>query len=179
MPDDHPTQPHLVQLGAVLLDEWNSEVDSLDVLIRPQGWTIPARATELHGITTEQAMAEGIPEAEAVGRLLSLAARAKTKVAHNAVFDLRVLRIAMVRMFKGWSQLPTVCTMEATRNVCQLPPTQAMLAAGRTEYKNPRLNEAYWHLLHEEMPGPAHNALVDARASAAIYRELAGLGELP
>ncbi len=62
--------------------------------------------------------------------------------------------------------------MEKTRDICCLPPTDRMIAAGRLEHKAPRLAEAYEHLFDAAMPGQAHYALSDVRACAAIWLEL-------
>lgn len=179
LPDDHPTQPHIVQLAAILLDGGFRHLDTLDLIIRPEGWRIPLTASRIHGITEERALAEGIPEAEALGRFMALAARAERRVAHNASFDTRVLRIALTRLLHAWDVQPVFCTMEATRDLCCLPPTEAMVATGRTWHKSPRLAEAYEHLFERAMRGAAHDALADCHACAEIYSELAQRGLAP
>ncbi|WP_182340872.1 hypothetical protein [Comamonas koreensis] len=41
-PSEHPDQPHIVQLGAILVDlNTRTTIASMDVIIRPDGWTIP------------------------------------------------------------------------------------------------------------------------------------------
>jgi DNA polymerase-3 subunit epsilon len=179
LPDDHPVQPHPVQVAAVLLDSAWRQLDELDVIVRPQGWVIPAAASRVHGITMERALEEGVPEAVALGRFLALAAQAHVRVAHNETFDSRVLRIALGRLVRDWDSLPAFCTMEATRDICRLPPTDRMLATGRTGHKSPKLGESYQHLLARPMPGAAHDAMSDCQAAADIFAELTRRGLVP
>lgn len=90
-----------------------------------QGWLVnqpvelPAEATRIHGITTADIRALGIPPVESLARLLSAFAAAPTCVGHNIhQFDIRFLlaecaRLAMTAphcagyvdtaaLFKGW-----------------------------------------------------------------------------
>jgi hypothetical protein len=63
-PSDHPDQPHLVQLGALLVDlDTRRELASVDLIVRPDGWVIGEEVSKIHGITHELAMDVGVPEA--------------------------------------------------------------------------------------------------------------------
>lgn len=66
-PSEHPDQPHIVQLAACLVDlDTRKTIASMDVIVKPNGWTIPAEVSAIHGITTEHAMDVGISEAMAI-----------------------------------------------------------------------------------------------------------------
>ena len=54
LPASHPAQPHLVQLGLVLMDEAR-ELATVELVVLPEGYVIPDRAAQVHGITTETA----------------------------------------------------------------------------------------------------------------------------
>ena len=56
LPSDHPSQPHLVDIAALLYNEVGELMESFEAIIRPDGWTIPDEAARVHGITTEMAM---------------------------------------------------------------------------------------------------------------------------
>jgi len=43
-----------------LLDRWGRLVAGRDFMVRPDGYVIPEGATEVHGVTTEVALAEGL-----------------------------------------------------------------------------------------------------------------------
>ena len=61
LPSDDPSQPHLVDVAALLYDEDATLIDSFEAIIRPDGWVIPDEVAAIHGITTEMAMDLGIP----------------------------------------------------------------------------------------------------------------------
>ena len=181
-PSDHPSQPHLVELAAVLVDtESREEVDAYTRLVRPDGWTIPAETAAVHGIMTERALAEGDPEDDVIERFLAMADEANGLAAFNIDFDLRIMRIAMLRfgmtksLCDAWQarQRP-LCLMRASTPFCKLPPTDKMMAAGRRGFKNPKLAEACEALLGEKVEG-VHAALVDVRATVRIWCKLQDL----
>ena len=62
-PSESAHQPHIVQLAALLVDmDTRETIQSMDVICRPDGWTIPDEVAAVHGITTEHAAEVGIPE---------------------------------------------------------------------------------------------------------------------
>lgn len=167
----HPSQPHMVQLAAMLMADDGTELESHNVIIKPDGWEIPAEVSAIHGITNEIARC-GIAEINASGLLLAMIQKATLIVAHNITFDKFIARIAMRRCELitdaddlWWKQLPTFCTMHATTNICKLPGSFA------NKFKWPKLQEAYQHAFGETLDG-AHDALADVRACARIYRWL-------
>lgn len=186
-PSEAPQQPHLVEIAALLYDS-TTEVDRFHTIIRPDGWEIPEEVSKIHGITTERALDEGIPEPEAVARFLAMHALADLRVAHNEAFDQRILRIALKRYgngASGWDMLtqeerdaiadafkaaPAYCTSNKAKLLMKLPPTEKMLASPRfrNSYKQPNLQEAHQHFLGRTFDG-AHNALADAEACARVY----------
>jgi len=100
-PSGHPDQPHIVQLGACLVDvDTRKVLSTLDVMVRPDGWLIPDEVAAIHGITTEMAADLGVPESLAVEMLLDMVG-SRTRIAHNESFDARIVRIACMRHFEG------------------------------------------------------------------------------
>lgn len=177
LPDDHPAQPPLVQLGCLLVDEDNgAEWATLEMIVKPNGaYRIPDAAARVHGITTELAEAVGVPLSLVVPAYVHLRARASKVVGHNVGFDLTIMRQAIARNGKPVS-LPgpeeVACTGEMSAPVCAIPPTERMIAAGRGgQFKMPKLIEAYQFLFGEGFEG-AHGALPDVRACARVYFEL-------
>lgn len=76
-PSEHPDQPHIVQLAAELVDLDTQEVlDSMDVIVKPDGWIISEEMTAIHGITNEHALEVGIPEELALDMLLAMRQKA-------------------------------------------------------------------------------------------------------
>lgn len=180
-PSEHPDQPHIVQLGALLVDlDTKAELASIDMIVRPDGWTIPEEIAAIHGITQEMAMDVGVPEAEAVDALIALWDHGTVdRIAHNESFDARILRIAIKRHIDPrevlrlpvsdvWKAARAQCTARMATPIMKLPPTAKMKAARRFHHKTPNLREAYQHFTGQPLDG-AHNAMVDVRACVAIY----------
>lgn len=172
-PSEDPRQPHLVQLAASLVDlDSRRVIASMDVIVRPMGWEIPAEVAAIHGITTEQAMAVGVPEPVALRMFVGLY-NARKRVAHNEQFDARIIRIGLKRYDVGldadvWKAGQSECTQLLSTPILKLPPTEKMRAVGRNHFKSANLGEAYKHFTGSELVG-AHNALVDVQACMAVY----------
>jgi len=169
-----PCQPHLVQLAALLMDDEGNEIQSLSVIIEPNGYEIPKEASDVHGITTEFAKKVGIPLEDAVRPFISMAKKADQLVAHNITFDNRVIKIAKLRLpdVKFPEMTATnFCTMNKSKAIVNCPPTAKMIAAGFIGPKVPKLEECIKHFFDEELVG-AHDALVDVRACARVYYHL-------
>ena len=52
--------PRLVQLAYLLYDQQGNKISGGDFIIQPDGFTIPAEAAAIHGISTEKANREGV-----------------------------------------------------------------------------------------------------------------------
>ncbi|TAD89900.1 MAG: 3'-5' exonuclease [Alphaproteobacteria bacterium] len=171
-------QPHLVQLAAVLVDDAWAVTSSYQAIIRPDGWVIPKEVSDIHGVTQERAIDEGISEAEALEEWVALVKQAKTLAAHNLAFDLKIM-YAAYRRYSGQGARPfggvipkrLWCTMESSTIVCNLPPTEKQPAAGFTKAKAPKLAEALKILCGEEHES-AHTADGDCAALIKVAQEL-------
>lgn len=172
-PSEHPDQPHIVQLGAALVDLDSRKVlSAIDVMVKPNGWSIPKEVSDIHGITTEMAGDLGVSESAAVEMFMAMWSR-RLRVAHNESFDARILRIALFRhasesVADEWKASPAECTAKMTTPILDIPATQAMKASGRNWAKTPKLVEAYRHFFGKEMED-AHNAMADVRGCIAVY----------
>jgi len=171
-PSEHPDQPHIVQLAAVLFDLDNRrELASMDVIVKPEGWTIPTEVSAIHGITQEQALDVGISEATALEMLLALWAL-RPRIAHNESFDARIVRIACMRhaptFADAWKAGKAECTQLLSTPILKLPPTEKMKAAGFNKNKSANLGEAYEFFTGRKLEN-AHSAMADTRACLAVY----------
>jgi len=184
-PSEHPGQPHIVQLAACLVDLASRKtIASMDVIVRPDGWTIPDQVAAIHGITTEHAMDVGIPEAQAVDMFMSLW-RGRLRIAHNQAFDARILRIALKRHVDprepglvippsdDWKASRAECTQLLSTPILALPPTAKMRAVGRNHFKSANLREAYKHFTGRELEN-AHSAMADVQACMEVYFAIKG-----
>ncbi len=177
-PSEDPRQPHIVQFGAILVDmDTREELETLDAIIRPDGWTVPDDVAAIHGITTERALAEGLPAADVIGQFMAMWASPFGQVVRagfNEGFDARLVRIALFRHVDEatadrWKAGLAIDLMKCVTPMCRLPATEKMIRAGRgKQFKSPKLSEAYEHFFGEKLEG-AHSALVDARAALRIH----------
>lgn len=159
-------QPHIVQLAAILVDDDEGEVASINFIIKPDGWTISEEVSAIHGISTEKAEKFGVPIVVAMSAFSNLLRVSDEVVAHNIDFDRKLVAYEFERLGKPnlVETLPQYCTMKSTTTLCKLPGKYGT-------YKWPKLIEAYTHLFGEGFDG-AHDALVDVRACRRVHAEL-------
>lgn len=159
--------PFIVQIAAILVDDEAGEVASLNFIIKPDGWTIPADVALIHGIPTEKAEAFGIPARVAMAAFSQVLRQADEAIAHNDEFDVKLITYEIERAGAPNVLLekPRFCTMKATTDLCRLPGKYP------GKFKWPKLIEAHQHFFGEGFDG-AHDALVDVRACARVHRHL-------
>jgi len=162
---DPDNWPRLVQLAWALFDEEEQEVESRDMIIKPDDFTIPREATEIHGITTERAMEEGIPLREALLDFSSLLELTDISVAHNIDFDAKIIEAEFIRenIPNNLSAIPKICTMKRSTAFCGIPTQYG--------YKWPKLSELHLKLFDTPFEG-AHDAKEDVQACANCFFEL-------
>ncbi|MBI4347991.1 MAG: 3'-5' exonuclease [Elusimicrobia bacterium] len=163
--------PRMVQLAWLLTDGAGKALHQGEFIIKPDGFTIPAEAAKIHGITTERALAEGVELSQAVEAILADLGRATELIAHNVEFDEKILGAELIRLGLP-NHVETKlrrCTMRSATDFCAIP--------GPYGFKWPKLQELHQKLFRESFDG-AHDALVDVKACARCYFELVRLGIL-
>lgn len=176
-PSEDKRQPHVVQYTAVLTDaDTQQELDFVNYLIKPDGWTIDPGAMKAHGIPMETLLTEGHDESLAVSSFVLMAGQADLVVGYNVAFDLRIMRIAMLRFgftkdgvdqFAREQVKKHCCAIQATP-LAKIPPTEKMKRVGRFHFKTPNLGEAVKAILGEEMDD-AHDARADVLWTQRLY----------
>lgn len=177
-PLQHEDQPHIVQLAAQLCD--GDDVVSAFSLIIDNGVDIPARAAEVHGITTERAAQLGVSLPFALSMFAHLYTRADRCIAHNVKFDKAVVEVGIWRKYGDKATTldkPMLCTMETAAPIVNLPPTERMIAAGINKPKAPKLEECIRHFFGEALLG-AHDAMEDVVACRRVFTELLQMGAI-
>jgi DNA polymerase III epsilon subunit-like protein len=157
--------PRLVQLAWVVVDANGRELSAVERIVRPDGFSIPTEAANIHGITTDMAKRKGVKLADILLEFAAALEQSRIVVAHNIDYDRPVLEAEFLRSgmkcFLGNKQL--ICTKNTSTDYCALP--------GRYRYKWPTLDELHQKLFNAPM-GAAHNALVDVRACMKCFFEL-------
>ena len=144
-----------------------SPVSSQCYVVSPDGFTIPSKSSSIHGISTEDALANGTPISNVITLFMNDITKhnVTTAVAHNMSFDSNVFLSEMYRNKFGdvdiWKDLRKHCTM---------------IAGTKRGGRWPKLNDLYKSLI-----GPVDNSLilhradVDTKLCADIYKVQASL----
>ena len=161
--------PRLVQLAWIMADKDGNVLKRKSVIIKPEGFSIPADATAVHGITTERAQKEGLPLHEVLEEFVTDLSLAKQIVGHNIEFDKNIVGAELYRFGMDYAQLmdkPSTCTMKSSTDYCAIPNPN-----GYFGYKWPSLQELYFKLFNRNFVD-AHDALADITATKECFFEL-------
>jgi DNA polymerase III subunit epsilon len=123
--------PRIVQIAWLLTDQQGTTHQAVEAIIRPEGFSIPADAARVHGITTARALTEGQLLSEVLQQFLAALRQADILIAHNLAFDEKVLGAELLRCGLP-NPLPTLrchCTME--------PPPRSASCRGVTATNGP------------------------------------------
>ena len=170
----HPSQAHICQLAILQLSEDLIELNSFVCLIHPEDkWKVSEGARAVHGITTEDCSMHGVPITHALDTFAKSYEANRVIVGHNLQFDLKMLSIdieASGIQFKMNGDKYPICTMEKMTPIMKLPHIRRNSFG--TQYKWPKLEEAYSFVTRgQRLEGP-HDALIDIRATATVLRYL-------
>jgi DNA polymerase III subunit epsilon len=157
--------PRLVQIAWLLADDDGGEIESAEYIVKPEGFTIPAEAARIHGISTEMAIRDGLDIKSVLAEALMCLGKVSQLVGHNIDFDEKILGAELLRAGHPncVETKQRLCTMRSATDYCRLP--------GPYGYKWPKLEELHRKLFNQPLDG-AHRALVDVRACAKCYFEL-------
>lgn len=163
--------PRMVQLAFLYFDSNGNKISGGDFIIKPEGFTIPADASRIHGISTERAINEGVPLSSALLSFQDLLKQAETLVAHNISFDEKIVgaEFLRTRMQNLIPEKKKICTMQSSTNFCAID--------GPYGFKWPKLSELHYKLFNTGFE-EAHNASVDINATAKCFWELKRLGKI-
>src|ERR1044071_453937 len=157
--------PRLVQLAWQLHDAKGKLMTQHNYIIKPNGFDIPFKAEQVHGISTRRAMEEGIDLKDAFGYFIKDLQSTRQLVGHNIEFDISIIGAEFIRQGLTTEQFLNIARLDtgiASTEFCQL---QGGIG-GRL--KMPRLTE-----LHEKLFGKpfqdAHDASYDVAATARCF----------
>jgi len=163
--------PRLVQLSWLVFNKSYEEIDRQDHIIFPEGFTIPSAVVKIHGISTARAKKEGKSLVKVLEKFAKAIDSSDYLIGHNISFDENVTGAEFVRTGIDNQLFTTsrICTMKQSTDYCKLP--------GKYGYKWPSLAELHFKLFGEKF-SDAHNALVDAEATARCFIKLHTLNAL-
>jgi len=173
---DSAKWPYIIQLSFMVFDTTTKEIlEYSDSIIQLDSSVhISPESIAIHKITAERSQAEGIPIKHALAHLAENISEADIIIAHNLVFDKRMLMVEMYRnkmrscLYRDNLPIPEYCTMKRTVELCQLPAINKKTGEVYTNYKYPTLTELHNHLFCRK-PRGTHNAIADVMICLRCY----------
>ena len=151
----------IVSICWIIIDKNSSICQQEYYVIKPDNFDIPIEATNIHGISQEYAIENGIDIKVALQRFLDALKRINNIIAYNIEFDYHVVKSELMRNAYDCSEL------ENKVQKC------AMLMA--QQYMNsrfyPKLGDAYRYIFKRPIVD-AHNAIGDVMSCYKCYLEI-------
>lgn len=171
---DTDNWPRMVQLAWQVHNAQGELVEVHNYIVKPEGYTIPFNATQIHGISTERALKHGKPLAEVLQLFSQAVAQSGFGVGHNIEFDYNIIGAEYLRagLNNDLAALPSIDTKTYGTDFCQIPGGKG------GAYKWPKLEELYVKLFDEPF-AEAHNAAADVEATTRAFLEMVRRGIIP
>lgn len=157
--------PRLVQLAWQLHDSTGKLISNHNYIVKPEGFDIPYKAEQIHGVSTKRALAEGHELFTVLSTFIQDLSKTSLLVGHNIEFDINIIGAEFIRKSlapEQFTNLDRVDTGIASTEFCQLSGG----IGGRL--KMPRLIELHQKLFGKDF-GDAHDAAYDVAATARCY----------
>lgn len=168
---DFDNWPRLVQIAWQLHDDNGHLIEAQNIIVKPEGFTIPFNAIKIHGISNERAQEEGKPLAEVLAVFNKVLEKTQYVIGHNIEFDVNIVGSEFLReeIESTLTELATIDTKNESTQYCALP-------GGRGgQFKYPTLSELHQKLFGNKFE-EAHNAAADVEATARSFFKLVDLG---
>lgn len=157
--------PRLVQLAYQIFDEKGTKIKEKDIIIYPDGFSIPDDSYEIHRISNEKAISIGKPIIEVLKEFIEEINFVDVIVGHNLEYDLNIIGCELIRanLQSPLNSKTKICTMKSSTNFCAID--------GPYGYKWPSLAELHLKLFNSTFE-EAHNALIDINITSKCFWEL-------
>jgi len=146
----------LVSICWNIYDETGRRESSEYHILKPNGFYIGQKSTEIHGISHEYAMTYGKERREILKKFVDATQNIKYIVGHNVMFDKHIVLSELFRSkidgYERISKMKYICTLELAR---------------KQHNKHNTLTDVYERLFNEKFD--AHNAKADTDACARCY----------
>jgi DNA polymerase-3 subunit alpha len=162
--------PRLVQIAWQLHDKNGKLTSHHNYIIQPDGFDIPYKAEQVHGISTKRAREEGHDLMTVLGAFIQDLSKTSLLVGHNIEFDINIIGAEFIRKQLAPEQFLNIAKVDtgiASTEFCQLSGG----IGGRL--KMPRLHELHEKLFNKGF-GDAHDASYDVAATARCFFALVG-----
>lgn len=168
--------PYLVQVALIIEDDNYGILAKRNIILKPDGYTIPESATKIHGISNEIAVKNGEDRDKVISFLDLALYKSDIIIGHNVSFDLNVIKSEIIRikgienaLFKKKKHI-VIDTMKMGRNICKIPNLSFHTRLSLPN-KYPKLDELYYKLFNKHFNNQ-HDAMADVQATYDCYYEL-------
>ncbi len=165
---DFDNWPRMVQVAWQLHDLHGNLINSNSIIIKPEGYTIPFNAVQIHGITNERAIEEGQDLKTVLQEFVTIVNQCNYLCGHNIEFDNNIIGSELLRcgLENVLAAKPFIDTKnDQTTEFCAIP-------GGRGgKFKWPTLTELYTKLFNSTFE-EAHNAAFDVLATGKVFFEI-------
>lgn len=157
--------PRVVQLAWQLHDNAGKLLSQKNFIIKPNGFDIPYKAEQVHGISTRRALEEGHDFNVVLASFVSDLSKTSLLVGHNIEFDISILGAEFIR-----HQLDPELITKPEKIDTGIVSTEFCNIAGGIggRLKMPRLVELHEKLFGKNF-GDAHDAAYDVDATAKCF----------
>ena len=168
--------PHLVQVALIIEDDNYGILAKRNMILKPDGYSIPESSARIHGISNAQAIKVGEDRKHVIGFLDQVLSNSNIVIGHNVSFDLNVVKAEIIRVKGIENALLTtknhnvVDTMKMGMNICKIPNLSFHTRMSQP-YKYPKLDELYYKLFNKHFNNQ-HDAMADVQAAYDCYYEL-------
>jgi DNA polymerase-3 subunit alpha len=157
--------PRLVQLAWQLHDPAGKLLNRHNFIVKPEGFNIPFKAEQVHGISTKRALEEGTPLNVVLDQFLADVSLTHVLVGHNIEFDINIIGAEFIRKELDPEKilaLHKIDTGLSSIEYCQLS------GGIGGKLKMPRLHELHAKLFGKGFED-AHDASYDVAATARCF----------
>jgi DNA polymerase III subunit alpha len=157
--------PRLVQLAWQLHDGKGKLILRHNYIVRPDGFDIPFKAEQIHGISTKRALEEGEELNKALSLFVEDLSKTTLLVGHNIGFDINIIGAEFIRTNTSpekFLSLAKTDTSAVATDFCKLP------GGPGGKFKLPKLVELHQKLFGRDF-GDAHDAAYDVAATARCF----------
>lgn len=157
--------PRLVQLAWQLHDAKGKLLSRHNYIVKPNGFDIPFKAEQIHGISTKTALEQGVDLTKVLSIFETDFAKATILVGHNIEFDTSILGAEFIRLSKAteaFISASKIDTAIVSTEFCQLP------GGPGGKLKRPKLIELH-QVLFKKAFDAAHDAAFDVAATARCF----------
>ena len=165
---DSDNWPRMVQIAWQLHDDKGNLLHFDSLIIKPEGYTIPFNAEQIHGISTKRANEEGRDLKTVLQEFTEVVNKSTYLCGHNIEFDINIigaefLRVGLPNVFENKKSIDT--KSDETTAFCAIPGGKG------GKFKWPTLTELYTKLFNETF-AEAHNAAFDVQATTKAFFEI-------